>query len=698
LAVDSTGTLFIGDCPLYPNSCGGAIYTLASGAPTPQPLTVTGLPAQYFPSALLRDSSSNLYIADNGETNPNGGVYVAPAAGGAAQPVSTGSFILNGPSGLVKNATGDLYILSFLGANGATINPGQQVVIIPAASPTTPYILPNTNLGLANSAAFDPNGNLDVLESFNGQVSQLSSPNPVNLGSIINVGATGTPVQFNFEYNAPVTLRGFQIVTQGDVSTEVIQSNGGTCTNGNHTNLGLGGQAISAYFPYTCTESFYGSPRYPGVRSSAIQVKGPTSAILASTPVYQTGFAGVQVTYPLDETTTATGLQQPQAVAISGLNQTVYVSDSAAGKVYSTGGLGGTALTPVSTGTVKLTTPLGLALDGAGNLFIVDYDGAQVIEVPTTTGLAPSVVNTGGLLQHPLNLAFDYVGNLYIGDAGPAGINASTAEPGYIVKVPVGGAPFKMTIPANVQVVFPQALVTDPYTAALLIGDAGDPSVGVGQIIQLYPNGTAGSGVIPGVISPSGLAFDQAEQLYVLDSTTNTITVIPGPTSTQPIHLLPFDNSMLIAATGFASSAGGQSFIIANIGAPNNSNLVRLNGNRSTLAFGNVKVGSQSQPQTATVYNIGNLNMTLASPYYTTNGANAAFSILGSTQCDNGNFLAPSWSCNIDVEFIPQVIGLTTQQLTVKSDGYNGGSSVGTSPVLVLRGTGTAAGSVKRKK
>src|ERR1700722_8203129 len=57
LAVDSTGTLFIGDCPLYPNQCGGAIYTLAAGGTTPKPLPITGLPSQYFPAAFLRDSS-----------------------------------------------------------------------------------------------------------------------------------------------------------------------------------------------------------------------------------------------------------------------------------------------------------------------------------------------------------------------------------------------------------------------------------------------------------------------------------------------------------------------------------------------------------------------------------------------------------------------------------------------------------------
>ncbi len=100
-----------------------------------------------------------------------------------------------------------------------------------------------------------------------------------------------------------------------------------------------------------------------------------------------------------------------------------------AGVVYSVAGLGGSTLTPVSTGTVTLSAPYGLALDGAGNLFIADFDNGQLVEVPTTTGLAPSVVNTGGLLQHPISVAIDSLGNIYIGDAGPGGLDASSSEP-----------------------------------------------------------------------------------------------------------------------------------------------------------------------------------------------------------------------------------------------------------------------------
>jgi sugar lactone lactonase YvrE len=683
LAVDSSGTLFIGD---YPNTGNGVIYSLPSSGTTPTALSFPGIPTQFTPASLFR-AGNNLYIADNGDlANGIGGVYVAPAAGGNAQRITTGAFTIAFPTGIRLDAAGNIYIASFLGT-GTGYNAGQQVVVVPAASPSTPYILPNTGLGAASDVAFDPAGNLDVLDYVNGHVVQLTSANPVNLGKQNNVGATGSPVQFNFEFNAPTTLRGFRIVTQGDVSTDLIQNGGGSCVNGKHTNLGTGGPSISAYYPYTCMETFSGTPAYPGIRASAIQVKGPNTTILASTPVYQTGFAGAEIVYPLNEATTVTGLQAPYAVAISGLNKTVYVADGGSGQVYSIKGLGGSALTPVSTGTITLSAPTALALDGAGDLFIADFNNAQIVEVPPAdTGVAPSVVNTGGLLQHPIALAFDFLGNLYIGDAGPGGLNASSGNPGFVVKIPVGGAAFKVNVP-GIPIVFPQALATDPYTAALLIGDGGDLS-GVGKVVQLYADGTAGTGPINGVTNPGGLAFDPADDLYILDGTANTITVVEGPNYPNQVHTVQFDNSTLVAASGLAISAGGQSFVIANLAGPGNSSLVRLNGNASTLAFGGVKVGSQSQTQTATVYNIGNLNMTLGSPWYTTNGANAAFNILGSSYCDNGNFLAPSWSCNIDVQFSPQFVGQTTQQLTVLGDGYNGGSGAISPPVLTLRGTG----------
>jgi sugar lactone lactonase YvrE len=691
LTVDAAGTLFIGD---YPPSGDGAIYSLALGG-TPQLLNITGLNAPFTPAALLRDSSTNLYIADNGNfTGSNGGVYIVADTGGAAQPVATGAFVINQPSGLTFDSAGDLFILSLLGT-GTGFNAGQQVVIVPAASPTTPYILPNSGLGASSSMAFDPQANLDVLDFAAGQVTQLDYLAPANLGST-NVGQNGAKVLFNFEYNQPTTLRGFRFVSQGDTSTELTQANGGNCTNGNHTNLPGGGPRISNYFPYTCQESFMGSPAYPGFRSSAIQVRGGNTGntILASTSVYQTGLAGAEVTYPVTETTTATGLQQPQSLAISGLDNRVYVADTQAGRVYSINGLGGAGLTRVSTGTIPIQAPSALALDGAGNLFIADFNLGEVIEVPTTTGLAPSVViSPGGLLQHPMALAFDFLGNLYIGDAGPAAFASGSGDPGFVVKLPAGGAAFKMTIPSAAPIVFPQALATDPKTAALWIGDGGDAS-GVGQVVQVSADGTTATTTpINGVTNPTGLALDPAGDLYVLDGNAETLTVVPPAASALAPYLVDFDNTTLSAASALAISAGGQSFVIANIGTGNTNNLVYLNGNASALPFGNVRVGNQSPTMTATEYNIGNLSLTLQSPFYTTNRRDAAFSVLGSSICGNGSVLALSGSCTINVQFTPQFPGQTTQQINVQSNGYNSGQ-----PTLTLSGTGTEGGGFRRNR
>ena len=103
---------------------------------------------------------------------------------------------------------------------------------------------------------------------------QLNYVNPTNLGNI-NVGQTGPPIHFNFEFNAPTTLNGFRIVSQGDVSTDL--------TPAHRRELApTASQQSARWWPthfsllplYLPSEIYEGTPTYPGIRTSAILVRG----------------------------------------------------------------------------------------------------------------------------------------------------------------------------------------------------------------------------------------------------------------------------------------------------------------------------------------------------------------------------------------------------------------------------------------
>ncbi len=73
---------------------------------------------------------------------------------------------------------------------------------------------------------------------------------------------------------------------------------------------------------------------------------------------------------------------------------------------------------------------------------------------------------------------------------------------------------------------FPQALAINSINGNLVIGDGGDGTSG-GQIVQVTPAGTASVLSVTNPATPSdptGLSFDAAGNLYILDGSLNTIT------------------------------------------------------------------------------------------------------------------------------------------------------------------------------
>lgn len=175
-------------------------------------MNITGLPAGFTPAALVRDASTGLYFVNSAASSGGADVVTLSGAGNpAATPLATPSFSPGQPSGVTLDSSGDLFVLSQLAINGTT---SVQVVDIPGDSPTTPYLIPSTGLGTTSRMALEPNGNIDVVKQGYGLVTQLNCLNTINLGSA-SVFGTGTVVPFNFEFDTPTTLAGFQAVTGG---------------------------------------------------------------------------------------------------------------------------------------------------------------------------------------------------------------------------------------------------------------------------------------------------------------------------------------------------------------------------------------------------------------------------------------------------------------------------------------------------
>jgi sugar lactone lactonase YvrE len=174
----------------------------------------------------------------------------------------------------------------------------------------------------------------------------------------------------------------------------------------------------------------------------------------------------------------------PNGLAIDGAG-TIYVTDSGGGSVRKVapdgatttlagnGGAGSVDGTGGSNGTAEFWFPAGLALDGAGNLFVADANGNRIRKVApggtTTTltgnGTAGFFDGTGGRngstqFKGPDGVAVDGLGNVFIADGGnnrirkvaPDGTTTTLAGSGQGGLVDGAGATAKFNHPVGLAI------------------------------------------------------------------------------------------------------------------------------------------------------------------------------------------------------------------------------------------------------
>ena len=661
LTADSGGNVYVGDGGT------GEIYKIAPGGSATE-MAIGGLSSS-FPQALLTDVSGDLYIAD-GNSNK---VYKLTPGATSVQDVTPNGFTLSSPSGLATDAEGDLFVL-----DGFNL----RIIEVPQGDPENPYLVPITGLNTATNLAADPAGNLYVADVGTNSLTQIIySGNAVNLGSIA-LGSTGSPVAINYELNSAEALSSFKVTIQGDADNEATIGTGTTCQFQSYNYAPPGSSnPITPSNPFDCIAMVQGSPAYVGVRNGAINLLGSSNTQLVSVPFTESGTASAAWIFPATAQTVVSGLSLPQGIAISGQNGTVYIADQNAGKVYSWKGSGSTA-TAISTSPVTLSEPTGVALNGAGDLFIADNGLGKIVVVPANTAIAPYILATGSFLIHPISLICDRTGDIYVGDSGPQGINATSASPGFLVKIPAIGGPIAQVATAPVNVVYPQTLAFDA-SGELYIGDGG-PISGPGepQIVIVPQNGTTSVLNVPGLVDPGALAVDAADDLWVIDEAyLNQITILPPHGGA--LYTIPLTAPTLNAPSGMVFSAGGNSLLVADL----TQVVAAISGSQTSLNFPQTAVGSQSGPLVAGIISTGTSGIKAVSnsgQLYSYAGATQDFQVGSSSTCLSFTELLPTQACSFTATFAPVTSGALSENIM---SSFNTSTQV----ELTLNGAATAS-------
>ena len=286
------------------------------------------------------------------------------------------------------------------------------------------------------------------------------------------------------------------------------------------------------------------------------------------TTVAGTGADGSQVSDGDGGPATAALLAFPESVALDGAgnlfiadtrNHRVRRVDAATGVITAVagtigagfGGDGGPATAAL------LAFPRGVALDGAGNLFIADSSNDRVRRVDAASGVITTVAGTGkdgsqvsdgdggpataALLASPESVALDGAGNLFIADLGNSRVRRVDAATGVITTVAGAGAagfggdggPATAALLA-----FPNGVALDG-AGNLFIADSSndrvrrvDAATGVittvaGTGVEGF-SGDGGPATAARLWGPRGVALDEAGDLFIADADNNRVRRVAG--------------------------------------------------------------------------------------------------------------------------------------------------------------------------
>jgi trimeric autotransporter adhesin len=542
---------------------------------------------------------------------------------------------------------------------------------------------------------------------------------PVNAGTAVST-------TLSFQLSGASATPGFQLRYSADFS--------------------LGLPVCSGTPSMLCTVTASFTPKNFGVRQSAILVLDGLGNLLATAFLRGIGLApqavllpGTLMNFAGTGTLGMTGdngpavnaeLSNPQGVAVDPAGN-VYIADSLAQVVrkVNPGGVittvaGNPRVTSLGDGgpatSAGLNAPTGVALDGAGNLYIADSQNNRIRKVDAVSGLITTVAGNGTVstslgdgnsatqasLKNPTDVAVDPAGNLYIADQLNGRIRRVDAGTGLITTVAGGGSSGSGTDgigdggPAvNATLSCPSGLAFDA-AGDLFIADqcmnlVREVSNGIISVVagngSLSYRGDGGLAIQASLSQPNLVRVDAAGNLYIVDSGNSVIRQVNGSgiisTIAGEAGQFGFNGDGLAPALAYLNDPGGiaidpsGSIYIADQG----NNMVRkIVPGSSTLIFASTGMGEVSSPQSVSIGNIGNQSLSISA--FTLTG-NFVQQSSGTTDCFLSETLPAAASCSVSVAFAPQTAGSSSGTLSLATNSANA------LPTVILNGTGTGTAS-----
>ena len=228
------------------------------------------------------------------------------------------------------------------------------------------------------------------------------------------MGVIGIPQSLSFSIASGTAVGSIAVVTTGTTGLDFSNTSGSTCTPKLYV------------FATTCTVDVSFTGLGAGLRTGAVvfySEAGDTGAILGSVSVYGIG-TGPQIAFGpgvanlINPRANGSLLTNPVDVALDAAGD-LYIVDLFGVVEVPANGSAALAINPVANGQT-LYYPSGIAVDGVGNLFISDFLHNRIVKVPAGGEMPVAITATvaGKALNDPYGIAVDAVGDLYIADLG----------------------------------------------------------------------------------------------------------------------------------------------------------------------------------------------------------------------------------------------------------------------------------------